>query len=476
MNKSHKKILKSIIGVLFSNVATIVSGIIVGFIIPKVLTVEGYGFYKTFTLYITYTGMFSMGIIDGIVLHYGCYDYKDYNNKLFRSFFRWYLLIHAVWATALVLLAFLCNGSDYQIIIIMIAIYMVFANVVGYFQQISQITQRFKEYSIAKGLQSALKILCGLILVVIYVYTRNTVDYKIYTGLMTGEFVVIATGYIYIYRNIIFGHSYPIKETKQQVLGLAKIGIPLMIANLCSTLILTLDRQFVNILFSNVEYAVYAFAYNLLSLITVATSAVSTVLYPILKRTTVDTLEKNYSDLISAILVFVYGTLIVYFPLCQFITWFLPKYSGSLLIFRVIFPGLAICSAITVVMHNYYKTLGINTMYFRKSLLVLVISGIANTVAYLIFKTTVSISVASLATMIFWYLYVEQFFVEKYNYSRKKNFVYLLVMMCGFYAITCVHNLIISGIIYIVIYTVITVLFQKDVFSLIKRVLSGGTI
>lgn len=475
MQKKHKQIIKSIVEVLFSNIVTIISGVIVGFIIPKVLTVDGYGFYKTFTLYVTYTGMFSMGVIDGIVLDYGSYDYKNYDQKLFRGYFRWYLLIHAIWTGILIIFATVLKDENYSFIIIMIAIYMTFANIVGYFQQISQITQRFKEYSIAKGLQSALKITCGLLLVAIFAYTHNAVDYKIYTVLVTCEFIVVAIGYIFIYKNIIFGQACLLSDTKSKVLHLSKIGIPLMIANLCSSLILTLDRQFVNILFNNTEYAVYAFAYNLLSLITVATSAVSTVLYPILKRTTVDTLKKNYSDLISTVLVFVYGTLIAYFPLFKFIEWFLPKYVDSLLIFRIIFPGLAISSAVTVIMHNYYKTLEKNSEYFRKSLIILVISGIANLIAYILFGTTVSISAASIITMILWYLYIEQFFVKGYGYSRKRNLSYLLIMMLIFYTITSIQNWIISGIAYIVAYVFITILMQKKIFRQAKKIFKGVT-
>ena len=65
--------IKNIIRVLLSNVATIISGIVIGFIIPKILSVRDYGMYKTFTLYMTYAGFFSLGIIDGIVLKFGAF-------------------------------------------------------------------------------------------------------------------------------------------------------------------------------------------------------------------------------------------------------------------------------------------------------------------------------------------------------------------------------------------------------------------
>lgn len=469
MGGGYKKTIKNIIGVSISNVATIVAGIIIGFVIPKVTEVEGYGFYKTFTLYVAYAGMFSIGIIDGIVLEYGGVDYQDYNRPFFRSIFKWYSLIHLFWALILVAISIAFHDVNYSFIIIMIAIYMYFGNMVGYFQQISQITQRFKEYSTAKMIQSGMKILGGLIMVAIYFVTKKLVDYRLYVVLSTLGFVIVTIGYLFIYRQIVFGEADSLSSTKGHVIKLAKIGFPLLVANLCSTLILTLDRQFVNLLFPNSEYAVYAFAYNMLSLVTVATSAVSTVLYPILKRTTSDTLEKNYSNLISIMLVFVYGALLAYFPLCKFISWFLPKYTSSLPVFRVIFPGLAISSAVHVIMHNYYKTLGKNIIYFRKSIVTLLFSAAANGIAYYIFGTTISISAASIVTMIIWYLYVEQFFVKNYGYKRWGNFAYMVVMMGTFYLITMIDNWIVAGLIYLAVFMVISLLMERKVLSFAKQ-------
>lgn len=468
----HKGTIKSIIGVSISNIVSIIAGIIIGFIIPKVTEVEGYGFYKTFTLYTSYVGILSIGITDGIVLKFGGIDYKDYNKTFFRSIFKWYSLVHLFWVLLLVAISIAFHDANYSFIIIMVAIYMYFSNTVNYFQQISQITQKFKEYSIAKIIQSAMKIIGGLIMVAVYFISKNLVDYRLYVVLSTIGFVIVTIGYLIIYREIVFGEADSLLCTGKKVINLAKIGLPLLVANLCSTLILTLDRQFVNLLFPNSEYAVYAFAYNMLSLVTVATSAISTVLYPIMKRTTAETLEKNYSNLISIMLVFVYGALLAYFPLCKFISWFLPKYTSSLTIFRVIFPGLAISSAVHVIMHNYYKTLRKNIIYFRKSVVTLVFSAVANGVAYYIFKTTISISVASIVTMIIWYLYIEQFFIKNYGYKRWNNFIYMLVMMGAFYLITIIDNWIIAGLVYLVAFGLISLIMERKVISFAKQIVS----
>ncbi len=462
----NKNTLKNIITVAFSNCITIISGVIVGFLVPKMLSVTDYGLYKTFTLYATYLGFFSLGIIDGIVLDFGGKDYDQLQRTLFRNFFRWYLAIHICFLAVLLFAASIINNNDLKFIMITLGINMIAVNVSGYYQQISQITQRFKEYSFRKILQSVLNIFSTSLLFIIYL-KGTSISYKPYILFLLFINVLLAAWYIYTYRDITFGNSFPLLETKTTIWHLIKIGFPLLFANLCSTLILTVDRQFVNLLFDTTTYALYAFAYNLLALVTVAMSAISTVLYPTLKRATPETIKDSFPTLLSAILFLTFAAISVYFPLGIFITWFLPKYADSLIIFRTIFPGIAMSSAITVIMHNYYKILGKNWEYFRKSIIILLLSVIANGCAYLLFKTTISISVVSVIVMLVWFLYTEQFFVKYYGYQRKKNFLFMIIMTCWFYLLSTISNYIIGFLAYTVIFCIVSFAFFKKLLKIV---------
>ena len=348
---------------------------------------------------------------------------------------------------------------------------MIAVNVTGYYQQISQFTQRFREYSIRKVLQSASNIVIVLLMFGYYYTQKSEIGYQIYVFALVLVNVLLTVWYVYTYRSISFGKSERMSDTRGEVIHLIKIGFPLLFANLCATLILTLDRQFVNILFDTSTYAVYAFAYNMLSLVTVATSAIATVLYPTLKRSTKESMVENYPRLIALMLLLVFAANAVYFPLCWFVKWFLPKYNDSLVIFRIIFPGLAISSAVTVVMHNYYKVLGKNLRYFFKSLIVLGISALANGIAYVTFKTPASISVASIITMVIWYVFIEQYFVKEIGYKRWKNLIYLLFMITIFYATSAISNMWLGFLIYIVVYSVVTyLLFKNLIISSLRKV------
>ena len=464
----HSGALKSIVGVTISNIILVLSGIFVGFVIPKILSVEGYGYYKTFTLYTTYLSLCHLGIIDGIVLKYGGNDYEDLDRTHFRSVFLWYCLINLLFSLIFMIIAYQCSDINISFIVLFLGLNVLAINVLGYFQQISQITQRFKEYSARRIIQGVANVLIVAILLLTMTHSNSVIDYKAYIFWIVVENYILSLWYVITYKDIIFGKRDILKDTFPSVLRYIKTGTPLLIANMCATLILTLDRQFVNVLFDVTTYAVYSFAYNMLSLVTVATSAVSTVLYPTMKRSTEAELVDKLDFFVRIMLVFVFGTMTLYFPLVFIINWFLPKYTDSLPIFRIIFAGLPISSAVTVVIHNYYKVFGRSTSYFFKSAIILLISGLANVMAYLVFKTTTSISIASVAVLLGWFICTEWYFVRKYNLKYKKTLTYILIMMFTFYEITAIDGGLVGLVLYVLAFTLLSAaFFSKDIRQLI---------
>ncbi len=464
------RVLKDIFKVIVSNLTTILSGVIVSFLLPKIISVSDYGFYKIFTLYFNYLGVLSLGIIDGIVLKFGEKNYTELDHQRFRSYFAWYSILHIVLTFAIVLVSFFVNVFDYKFLILLLAANLIPANITGYFQQISQITQRFKEYSIRKILQSVFNILLILLLFFLYQSDLTVVTYKLY---LIGSLVVnlaLVMWYIWTYRDIIFGKRDPLSSTFKDVLSLAKLGFPLLLANMCSTLLMSLDRQFVSMLFNTEEYATYAFAYSILSLITVATSAISIVIYPIFKRIEKSLLKDNYKNINFILLFFVFFVMVVYFPMGYFVEWFLPKYTYSLSIFRIILPGLAISSSITVVTHNYYKVFDKSTEFFKKSIVALVVSFVFNIIAFLLFGTRESISIASVFALLIWYFHSRNG-LKKICSGISKDTIYMLIMCLVFYACTAIPNFLLSGLLYVCAYILISVGLFAQNWRALKNIL-----
>lgn len=462
----NKKTLWNIVKVSLSNIIKLLAGVLVGFLLPKIIGITDYGYYKTFTLYSMYIGLFHFGFADGIYLKFGGKNFDELDKGIFRFYTRFFIFLELFLSIVLGGVAVLALREELRFIFICLAVFLLVNNLTVYFQYVSQITGRFNELSIVNTLQWGLT---AAILLALWGYSRfqnSLLSYHVYTMIYVGIMAVLAAFYMIRYRTLVFGAERKDIDRSREILLLLKMGFPLMIANLCSSLILTLDRQFVNALFDTDTYAVYAFAYNMLSLVTTATAAISVVLYPMMKRTDEEILKRQYSRMIAIILVLVSFCLLIYYPLCWFVDWFLPQYAASLLIFRIIFPGLSVSSCITIVMHNYYKTLNRNFSFFIISVVILIVSSAANVLAYLFWGTPAAVSVASIAVMILWYLVSERFFVRNYGAKWKKNFLFMLVSMAAFYGVTCIENYAVGFLLHVASFLILVAVFYlKDIHA-----------
>ena len=465
VNKNNN--IKNILKVTLSNFTTILSSILVGFLLPKILGVTDYGYFKTFTLYITYTGVLSLGISEGLYLKYGGCNYDDLNHSEMRYYSKVLIISQFILSLIFVIISLCLFEGNLKYISIFVSLYSFCGNVNNYYGLMSQATKRFNELSIRNVIRASLITIVIIVIFLLHEFNIISIFYYHYTILFILIYFILDLWYIYTYRKITFGKTI---FSGKKIIKIIKLGLPLMFSNLVGTILLTIDRQFVNIAFSTEEYAVYAFAYNMLSLVTIATSAISTIIYPLLKKADKSELKDRYITYTKYVYIFISGTLFIYFPLAIFINWFLPSYSKSIIIFRIIFPGLILNSIIQVVMMNFYKVLNKTFYFFVKSTIVILLSIGLDIVAYLLFKSTISISIFSLVAILFWYILTEYTLVKELNIKFVKNIIYILSICMLFYLTTILDNYILGAILYVTLFLFITFLIDyKNNLKLIKK-------
>lgn len=463
------KTYKSILKVASSNLIYLLSSILVGFLLPKIIGVTNYGYYKTFTLYATYIGLFQIGIVDGIYLKYGGKTYDELDKSTFNFYSKFLFCLELLFSAILLVIAILFLESDIRFIFVCMSIYLLFYNISNYYKFISQITSRFNEYSIRTIIKSILTTILIISLFLVYYFTSNILSYKVYLVCFISIEGLLMLWYLHTYRELSFRKANTNINKKKEIISLVKIGVPLLVANLCSTLLLTVDRQFVNIFFELEEYSIYAFAYNMLSLITIVATAISTVLYPTIKSSNGDSGE-NYKSLTTAILLFAFCCLVAYFPLCIFVDYFLPSYTYSLIIFRIILPGVAMSTVITSVIHNYFKKIEKNLFFLGICILMLILSIGFNFLAYYFFGTMEAISWASVIVTFIWYFMGELYLKKKFMIRTLSNNLYMIVMTLTFYIVTLISNIFISLIIYVILLLIISFVFNcKTILKFLKK-------
>lgn len=475
-NREEGKTIRDILRVAVSNLFTILSGVLVGFLIPKMMGQSDYGYYKIFTLYLGYVGLFHFGFCDGIYLLFGGKKYEELDKRKFRCYSRFLLFFQCAISLIITSIALCFVRYDYGFIFLFISLSLLSSNIITYYQFISQITGRFKELSLVNLVKSMLTVVTIAVLYGLYYAEIITfLKYQIYVVITSLILLLIALWYVFAYREITFGGADSFRSEKKMLRTFFIVGIPLMLSNFVSNMILQLDRQFVSILYESADYAVYAFAYNMLGLVTVAISAIATVLYPTLKRFDDNRLKANYPPLISLLSVITGFCLLVYFPLVLFVNYFLPSYADSLVIFRIILPGIMVSTNVSVVIFNYYNTLRKSNRFFSISIGILVLSVVANAVAWAVFKNYYAISAASVVVLFIWYAVSDFCLVRRKGIRFSwKNYAYPLILMVGFYLATIVENAGISFAIYFLLYIVVTPIFFGQLIGRFLKKLRKG--
>ena len=142
--------IKSFIGVLVSNLYNLVFGIILGFIIPKILGPHSFGFWSLFSLYLSYAGVLIFGLADGIYLNYGGFLYEKLEFEKIRSYF-YIMIIYLIFLVIMsnIVISFISMDLDHRIIFRLLSFACAITCINSYFILINQTTARFKIYSIA---------------------------------------------------------------------------------------------------------------------------------------------------------------------------------------------------------------------------------------------------------------------------------------------------------------------------------------
>lgn len=464
--------INSIIKVSFSNIISLMSGVLVGFVVPKMMGLEGYANYKIYTLYFTYLALLSLGVGDGLYLKFSGIDRDKLDVHQIGHYLHVYYLQLIVFVSVACLFTYVFAKGEYRFILISLSLVIASSQITAIHQNLSIITSRFNEYSTRVITKSVLTSLLVILLFIIYRINGKEITYRLYIiGVVVIDYI-LAIWYIITYRDLNFQRSTVKKSYKLKYYELIITGFPLLLSNMAGTIFLNLDRQFVSLLFERKDYAIYAFAYNMLTLITTMTSAVSIVLFPSLKKIRNINIQSSFNQHFTMFTAIVPISLLVYFPLCYIVSSFLPKYIMSLPIFRIVLPGIMLSSSVSVILINYYKIENAINKYFVKTVFSIAISAALNYIAYLISKSYECISWASIISLMIWYWLVLKYFVNKYHITWKKNFAFLICCMIAFYLFTFyVKNVPISCMAYcIALIILIRVFYRQELYALINQI------
>lgn len=440
-----EKLKSGILDIFTANILSLILGLITGFLMPRSLSVETYATIKTYQLYITYIGFVHLGFADGIYLKYGGKNYNRLNQdqvKISRSTLFFFQL-------ALTIIFLIVGILIYDMSLVFFSISIIPLNILNFYKNIYQATGEFVRYKNIINLNTLLTLVM-IVLLTIVIHCDN------YLAFFFGYTVINIIVWMYVECNNHLGliniKLFHLIELKDEI----KSGFFLLLGNFASILLTSLDRWFIKILMTTINFAEYSFAVSMENLLNVAVTPITTTMYNYFceeKSRKEITTVRRYLTIFSALLV------ICAFPVKLVTDIFINKYSGAIQVLFVLFAAQILLVPIKGIYVNLYKAEKRQNRYFLTIVMTVCIGFILNVLFYNFMHNKESFAIATLISTFLWYLIC--IFDFKQLGIPIKELIYVLLIVVVFCSCGYIKNCIAGGLLYLVFFLILSSIFFK---------------
>ncbi len=450
---------KEKIDVFFSvlvNIFTLLVSVLLGFFIPRFLSVETYSNYRTYCLYSSYVGIFHLGFINGIYLKYGSFDYKDLPKSRFRTYTLLLVVSQVIVQIVLIGTLIIVKGITGLISpFLFVVIIVFFSNINIYFTLINQFTKRFRLDMLIQLFQNVIMAIGFSLL--LFKKVDNYIPYLVIV-VISNIFALIVS--LIFNTELFLGKINDYKGIFKETIERISCGFPIMIGEFMGIFIVTIDVLIVNLFFSIIHFSIYSFAYSVITFLFQLTAVIAKFIFPYLKRMPFEKQKKMYDQIKLYILVFssMVAGLSLLFGLI--IPWLIPKYADSVNIVKILGISVIIRGVQELVCGNFFKALNNVKAFAKVYVFALVLAVTSDIIAFLVFGTTTAIAIASVITFCLWYLVSDIILQRKMEISNMLSNGFMLITI-AVYCICSIVPALIGILAYFAYITILTVYILK---------------
>ena len=142
-----KKLAKNMIVSVAAQAVSLLVSFVMTLIVPRYVSEYTYSYWQMYMLYIAYVGVLHFGLLDGIVLRYGAYDYNELDRSRIRSQFMMLLFMLSCFAVLLGVTSLFVFEGERRFVFLLVAVGIVTKNLATYNSYIFQITNRIERYA-----------------------------------------------------------------------------------------------------------------------------------------------------------------------------------------------------------------------------------------------------------------------------------------------------------------------------------------
>jgi len=357
-----------------ADVATLGTGTLLGglfnvtlvFVLPKLVSVEDYGYWRIFGLYAGYVGFLHFGFADGALLRWASRPMEEFHHEIGPA------LTYLFWQQVIVLaplcaLAVLVLPGPLKFVGAAIALFALVFNLVTLLQFGLQSAKMFRPVAISTVAAPALFL--GLVL--LWHYHWHSDFREVTSFYATGWLTVLV--FLLAWTKPWSGPRNTI-EVKRLAKDCVQSGWPIVLANIGVALIVSADRLAVSWAATIQNFAQYSLAASAMAVPITVIQACSKVFFSHLAGVTQDGRKRIYGISSRTLLIAWAILLPYYFALDVFVRHFLPKYATSLPYARILLLGIPFLASILILQMSYAYLNGLQRHFLGRTATVLAVS------------------------------------------------------------------------------------------------------
>ncbi|KAF1303521.1 hypothetical protein [Enterococcus sp. JM9B] len=464
MKSSKISLAKNLLYSVSANFITMFISVVAILFFPKILGVEGYGYYQLYLFYISFAGLFHFGLVDGIALKYAGIEYKDLHGERLGIQF-WFLFIIEIIILILVSIwigIFDESITDKTLIIIYSVISILLTNMRSLILSILQSANRILEYSRLTRVDRILFIFPAMLYLV---FTGNNFSVLLIIDLVCrGIALVVGMGMTF---DILFRNYIPNLKDVIATKKLVFSGINLTLSFIASQLIIGVIRFGVERKWSIVEFGKISLTLSLSNMFITFINAIGATLFPYLRRIENRNLSMIYSNIRISLMTISFGLLLLYYPFSFVLIRWLPAYEESIHYMGILFPIFIYESKTSLLTNTFLKTIRGEKRIFVANILTLFLSLILTGISIFILESLTYAVFSILVLLVFRSDLSEYFLEQKIKITNKNRRIFEFTITMVFVLLNIFDGRIFSFFVYLIFYGIFLFINSKEIRSII---------
>ena len=438
--------------------------VLTSLLVPKVLGVEGFGYWQLFLFYASYMGFFQLGLNDGVYLINGGIPRGDIDQRSVSSQMRVGAAAELIIALAIAAYALMFGeGADRTFVLLAVAVFLPVYNVSGYlgylFQAMNE-TRLFSRSTVVDSLAFALPLLMML------AFGCN--DFRVYVAIYLGARILCLAYCVWEARDILRAQPLSVRKAVGQAWSSVRVGFRLMVSNIASMFVLGVLRWVVEARWGIASFSELSLSMSLTNFFLTFVNQGAMVLFPALRRSGEKELAKIFSMARDCLSIIFPSVFLLYVPMAWLVSFWLPQYAISVHYLAILLPVCTFDARTSLLGTTYMKVLRGESDLLKLNLATAAASAVGVLVgAYCLQSIEAAAFGAVIAIMA--RSVISEYLVSGRFGGRLTAMTWGEIgLALSFIALTLYIGGVISAGVYALLYGLYLVIFRKKIFNIIR--------